>query len=120
MLGGCLILGSCLALGGCLMLLGACSSSSLVSPRERSGFNADWRFHLGDGLQAAQPGFADNDWRVLDLPHDWAIEGDFSQEEVEKAIACGFRPISLGKSRLRTETAALAACHILNITNQIE
>ena len=41
-------------------------------------------------------------------------------EEVEKAIACGFRPISLGKSRLRTETAALAACHILNITNQIE
>jgi 16S rRNA (uracil1498-N3)-methyltransferase len=47
-------------------------------------------------------------------------EGDFSQEEVEKAIACGFRPISLGKSRLRTETAALAACHILNITNQIE
>ena len=80
MLGGCLILGSCLALGGCLMLLGACSSSSLVSPRERSDFNADWRFHLGDGLQAAQPGFADNDWRVLDLPHDWAIEGDFSQE----------------------------------------
>ena len=57
------------------MLLGACSSSSLVSPRERSDFNADWRFHLGDGLQAAQPGFADNDWRVLDLPHDWAIEG---------------------------------------------
>lgn len=56
MLGGCLILGSCLALGGCLMLLGACSSSSLVSPRERSDFNADWRFHLGDGLQAAQPG----------------------------------------------------------------
>lgn len=53
MLGGCLILGSCLALGGCLMLLGACSSSSLVSPRERSDFNADWRFHLGDGLQAA-------------------------------------------------------------------
>lgn len=80
MLGGCLILGSCLALGGCLMLLGACSSSPLVSPRERSDFNADWRFHLGDGLQAAQPGFADNDWRVLDLPHDWAIEGDFSQE----------------------------------------
>lgn len=62
------------------MLLGACSSSPLVSPRERSDFNADWRFHLGDGLQAAQPGFADNDWRVLDLPHDWAIEGDFSQE----------------------------------------
>lgn len=47
-------------------------------------------------------------------------EGDFSQEEVEKAIACGFRPVSLGKSRLRTETAALVACHILNLANQIE
>ena len=56
-----------LILGSCLMLLGACNSSSPISPRERSDFNADWRFHLGDGLQAAQPGFADNDWRVLNL-----------------------------------------------------
>ena len=47
-----------LILGSCLMLLGACNSSSPISPRERSDFNADWRFHLGDGLQAAQPGFA--------------------------------------------------------------
>ncbi|MEG1684630.1 MAG: 16S rRNA (uracil(1498)-N(3))-methyltransferase [Bacteroides sp.] len=45
-------------------------------------------------------------------------EGDFSPEEVEKAIAHGFVPISLGKSRLRTETAALVACHILNLMNQ--
>lgn len=45
-------------------------------------------------------------------------EGDFSPEEVEKALANGFRPISLGRSRLRTETAALVACHILNLTNQ--
>ena len=33
-------------------------------------------------------------------------EGDFSEEEVQKAIENGFTPISLGKSRLRTETAA--------------
>lgn len=39
-------------------------------------------------------------------------EGDFSEEEVAKAIKKGFRPISLGKSRLRTETAALVACMI--------
>lgn len=45
-------------------------------------------------------------------------EGDFSEEEVEQAIANGFTPISLGKSRLRTETAALVACHILNLINQ--
>lgn len=45
-------------------------------------------------------------------------EGDFSEEEVEEALAQGFRPISLGPSRLRTETAALVACHLMNLANQ--
>lgn len=45
-------------------------------------------------------------------------EGDFSDEEVREAILNGFKPISLGPSRLRTETAALVACHILNLANQ--
>lgn len=45
-------------------------------------------------------------------------EGDFSPEEVQKAEAAGFRAISLGKSRLRTETAALVAVHIMNLFNQ--
>ena len=45
-------------------------------------------------------------------------EGDFSEEEVAKAIAAGFQPVSLGKSRLRTETAALVACHTLNLLNE--
>jgi 16S rRNA (uracil1498-N3)-methyltransferase len=45
-------------------------------------------------------------------------EGDFSPEEVTKAMACGFIPVSLGKSRLRTETAALVAVHTLNLFNQ--
>lgn len=45
-------------------------------------------------------------------------EGDFSPEEVEKALQCGFIPVSLGASRLRTETAALVACHTMNLINQ--
>jgi 16S rRNA (uracil1498-N3)-methyltransferase len=36
-------------------------------------------------------------------------EGDFSPAEVEAAIAAGYRPLTLGDSRLRTETAAVAA-----------
>ena len=44
-------------------------------------------------------------------------EGDFSKDEVEKAIERGFKPISLGKSRLRTETAALVAVHTMNLLN---
>ena len=46
-------------------------------------------------------------------------EGDFSEEEVKTAVAQGFQPVSLGRSRLRTETAALVACHILNLQNQL-
>lgn len=44
-------------------------------------------------------------------------EGDFSPEEVQKAIANGFHPITLGRSRLRTETAALVAVHTMNLVN---
>lgn len=44
-------------------------------------------------------------------------EGDFSEQEVEAAIKAGFQPISLGQSRLRTETAALVACHSIHALN---
>lgn len=40
-------------------------------------------------------------------------EGDFSTEEITMAQRLGFEPISLGENRLRTETAALVACHTL-------
>jgi 16S rRNA (uracil1498-N3)-methyltransferase len=45
-------------------------------------------------------------------------EGDFSKEEVQKAISLGFVPVSLGESRLRTETAGVVACHTAAIINQ--
>lgn len=45
-------------------------------------------------------------------------EGDFSEEEVSHAKNAGFTPVSLGDSRLRTETAALVACHTVALINQ--
>jgi 16S rRNA (uracil1498-N3)-methyltransferase len=45
-------------------------------------------------------------------------EGDFSREEVEQSIEAGYIPVSLGDTRLRTETAALAAVFITNIVNE--
>jgi 16S rRNA (uracil1498-N3)-methyltransferase len=45
-------------------------------------------------------------------------EGDFSPEEIKSAEENGFEAISLGKSRLRTETAALTACHTIHVLNQ--
>ena len=44
-------------------------------------------------------------------------EGDFSEEEVALALSHGFTSISLGPSRLRTETAALVAVHTINLLN---
>lgn len=45
-------------------------------------------------------------------------EGDFTLEEIATAGDAGFIPVSLGPNRLRTETAALAACHTINLINQ--
>lgn len=44
-------------------------------------------------------------------------EGDFSEEEVAQAIKNGFVPVGLGKSRLRTETAGVVACHTAVLMN---
>jgi 16S rRNA (uracil1498-N3)-methyltransferase len=45
-------------------------------------------------------------------------EGDFSLEEIQIAQNAGFRSVSLGKARLRTETAAIVACHTLQLYNE--
>ena len=46
-------------------------------------------------------------------------EGDFSEDEVSHAIAAGYEPVSLGNSRLRTETAAMVGCVAINLCNQM-
>ncbi|AQG78745.1 RsmE family RNA methyltransferase [Spirosoma montaniterrae] len=60
-------------------------------------------------VQAAKPG---GQYTVLIGP-----EGDFSATEIQQAIADGFSMITLGPTRLRTETAALTACQMLNFLN---
>ena len=57
--------------------------------------------------------------KTLNLKEETLIligpEGDFSKEEIEHALSNGFQPISLGTSRLRTETAGIVACTIVNL-----
>ena len=52
-------------------------SSLACQARERVCFDSDWRFCLGDSVQMASTEYNDSWWRKLDVPHDWAIEGDF-------------------------------------------
>ena len=44
---------------------------------ERQLWDAQWRFALADSPEMAQLSYDDSAWRVLNLPHDWAIEGNF-------------------------------------------
>ena len=50
---------------------------SPLAARERMNFDRDWRFILADSSNMAMTDYDDNHWRQLDVPHDWAIEGDF-------------------------------------------
>ena len=54
--------------------------SGMAQVREAIGFNADWRFHLGDDSAAKGKSYDDSKWRRLSLPHDWSIESDFIKE----------------------------------------
>lgn len=45
-------------------------------------------------------------------------EGDFTPSEIELALQNGYKPVTLGNTRLRTETAALAACFEINYMNR--
>jgi len=45
-------------------------------------FDWDWRFHLGDCEGAEQLSYGDADWRLLNVPHDWSIEGEFREDHL--------------------------------------
>jgi beta-galactosidase len=48
--------------------------------RTKENFNSNWRFFLGQVADAEKSGFNDASWRQLNLPHDWSIEGEFSEK----------------------------------------
>jgi beta-galactosidase len=47
------------------------------TPRQIVSLDSDWRFHLGDISNAIAPDYDDRDWRQVDVPHDYVIEGAF-------------------------------------------
>ena len=63
-----------------LLAILSCGCGKVGDVRVREDFNDDWKFSLGDIAGAENPAFDDSGWRELELPHDWAVEGDFSIE----------------------------------------
>jgi beta-galactosidase len=55
------------------------SSQAQAQSRTILDFDPGWKFHLGDVPHAQDLDFNDSSWRTLDLPHDWSIEGEFSE-----------------------------------------
>ena len=60
-----------------LCLVSVLCGLTAIQARQRQNFDAGWLFVLGDSAQMSQVDYNDSHWRHLDLPHDWAIEGDF-------------------------------------------
>src|SRR5947199_3636478 len=60
------------------VLFGLLGPRAAAAQRSTLDFDRAWRFHLGDVPGAQGADFDDAGWRRLDLPHDWSIEGDFS------------------------------------------
>ncbi len=48
--------------------------------RHSADFTKNWKFHLGDVTNGQEANLDDSQWRVLDLPHDWSIEGEFNKD----------------------------------------
>jgi beta-galactosidase len=63
-----------------LLLLAASNIIANPRPGRTITFNDNWRFHLGDVGDGQNPELDDSQWRLLNLPHDWSIEGEFSEK----------------------------------------
>ena len=76
------------------------SSPAIPMKRIRENFDLGWKFHKGDVSGAEVPEASDGDWRILDIPHDWSIEGPF--DEKEPSSYCGaYLPTGIGWYRKR-------------------
>jgi beta-galactosidase len=103
-----------------LLMLGAPTLNAnafampLSSPRETLSLDAAWRFHLGsasspandfefglgtafakagEAVGAVKIDFSDSSWRIVDLPHDWAVEQEFVNVNDDAVKSHGYRPI---------------------------
>ncbi|MGH9582971.1 MAG: glycoside hydrolase family 2 protein [Bryobacteraceae bacterium] len=75
------------------------------APRTRETFDFGWKFFKGDVPGAQMPGFSDSAWRSVDLPHDWSIEGPYS-ETAPTGGPGGYLPTGIGWYRKRFTTPA--------------
>ena len=64
-------------------------------PRVRDSFDVGWKFFRGDAPGAQQPDFTDTSWKDVDLPHDFSIDGPFSENAPARGQG-GYLPTGVG------------------------
>jgi beta-galactosidase len=69
--------------------------STATGARSVSSFDAGWLFNKGDASGAEATGFADSAWRMVNVPHDWSIEGPFDQNATTLGNG-GYLPAGIG------------------------
>src|SRR5208283_2021799 len=102
------LLGQAVGVAGVMAALGSTGqadaqmqpSGDTGAARVRDSFDFGWKFFQGDAPSAQQPNFADASWRSVDLPHDWSIEGPFSEQR-GSAFAFALLPTGIGWYRKR-------------------
>src|SRR5947209_20216484 len=65
----------CVVLPFCALLAVTLSAKSSTNNRETVDADFGWKFQAGDPSRAENRTFDDGSWRVVDVPHDWSIEG---------------------------------------------
>lgn len=68
-----------------------CANSTFADARVVQNLDCGWRFAHGDQASRFYPGFDDSKWRMLDVPHDWSIEGDYSNTNAT-GVLCAYLP----------------------------
>src|SRR6185369_15578442 len=91
----------------CFIFLAAAFCLANSRPGKRVSFNQNWRFQLGDVSNGQDTSLNDSQWRRLELPHDWSIEGEFS-EKAPSGIGGGALPGGIGWYR-KTFTMPMTA-----------
>ncbi|PRY55142.1 beta-galactosidase [Arcticibacter pallidicorallinus] len=78
-----------------LLLLAISQAAIYAQVRKITSFDDSWRFFKGDAPGAEKPAFNDLEWRLLDVPHDWSIEGPYDKSN-PTARGGGYLPAGIG------------------------
>jgi beta-galactosidase len=88
-----------------ICLAGLILLSFNVCSADENNFDEGWKFIQQDVKNAQREDFSDTDWRTLDLPHDWTVEGKFDRKN-RTTDRCGYLPTGIGWYRKTIDVPA--------------